>query len=119
MDDLELNLPSLVQNNPWLKQKFMQRMENLRQKALAELSQEMYEPAVVESHDGDVPPKSFFEPMKVAVDLRDCQDQRLSVGTDSEGDDVAATMVMIPKVEDIGMPMKLLCHGPAITKFGS
>jgi len=136
MDDMELNLPELVKKNPWLKQKFMRRMENLKQ-SLAEQQQPMYVTATVEVQDGlskafaahptsdERQPNGFFEPMNVFVGKGNCQEKHLVMETDKvgaqlrilhgEGYDTPATMVMIPRIEDIGLPMKILSGRLTIT----
>jgi len=124
MNELELNLPPLVKDNPWLKQKFMRRMETLKQTCLAELQQPMdVRTVVASSHDAEEPQNGIFEPMKVVMGHRDSKQQSLIVGTDkirvpvqlprSEGyeAEAAATMIVAPRVDDIAMPMKLLRHG--------
>eukprot|EP00419_Tripos_fusus_P020954 CAMPEP_0172761264 /NCGR_PEP_ID=MMETSP1074-20121228/171255_1 /TAXON_ID=2916 /ORGANISM="Ceratium fusus, Strain PA161109" /LENGTH=122 /DNA_ID=CAMNT_0013595431 /DNA_START=169 /DNA_END=537 /DNA_ORIENTATION=+ len=121
MDDLELNLPPSVKNNPWLKQKFMRRMEHLKQKSIAELQQPMHLPVVMKLHDRKEPPNGLFEPMNVVVGSRDCAEHGFVIGIDKvhapvqipqgESDELAATMVRIPSAKDISMPMKLLSTG--------
>jgi len=72
----------------------------------------------------DEPPNSFFEPVKVFVGNMHCKEQRLVIETDKvgaqlrvphgEGYDTPATTIMIPRIEDIGLPMKILSRRPTI-----
>jgi len=141
MGDLEQNLPDLVKNDPRLKLKFMRRMENLRQKFLAEQPQPMYVPDVVEIQDGvnkafaehsarkEQPLKGFFESMAVVTGHRDCKKQNLVVGTDKvramlevfpgEDYDAPNTAFMIPRAQDVSMPMKFLNSNPTTTNPGA
>lgn len=128
MDAVKIDLPAYLKKNPWLKQKFMRRMENVKQKVLAEWQQSMYVPAMVEFQDGlgkafterstskGEPPHSF-EKMNVAVGNVDREELPLVAETDevgpvrilhSESYDAPATAVIVPRTEDISLPMKLL-----------
>jgi len=106
MDHMDLNLPASVKNNPWLKQKFLRRMEIVRHKSLAERNcrvmpwqQPVHAPAMVGFQDGlrlskacadhstseEELPKSFFEPIKVFVGNMYCKEQLLVIETDKVG----------------------------------
>jgi len=130
MDDLEQNLPAVVKHNLWLKQKFMKMMDNVKRNSLAEQPQLAHVPPSVEILDGadkafaehsackEEPPKGFVEPMDIVMHHWDCTEQRLVVGTDKghapleiclgECYDMQTTTFMIPRAQDVSMPMKLL-----------
>eukprot|EP00419_Tripos_fusus_P064486 CAMPEP_0172920098 /NCGR_PEP_ID=MMETSP1075-20121228/203424_1 /TAXON_ID=2916 /ORGANISM="Ceratium fusus, Strain PA161109" /LENGTH=72 /DNA_ID=CAMNT_0013780061 /DNA_START=54 /DNA_END=269 /DNA_ORIENTATION=- len=72
----------MVKNNPWLKQKFLRRMDKLKQQSLAERHM-MHVPTMVELQDGhrralaerftnkEKATNSFIEPKRAVVDEQD------------------------------------------------
>jgi len=140
MDDMELNLPLSVTQNPWLKRKFIRRMGIFKQKYLEERQHPMYVSSSVELQDEssntlaenltreERPLDSVIQPMKVDVgNVRslDREDQRLITEMDTgrmplrvlhgEGCHAPAVVIMIPKMEEISLPMKLLSRTPTVT----
>jgi len=137
VDNMELKLPRTVKRDPWLQHKFMSRIGLLKQKYLAEQQHEMYAPGSVklqeessntlaENGTSELKPlDSLIQPKKVDVGNMDREEQHLDTEMNTadkplrvlhdEGDGAPATVIRIPNVEDIGLPMKLLSSMPTVT----
>mmetsp|Transcript_80179 Transcript_80179/g.158839 ORF Transcript_80179/g.158839 Transcript_80179/m.158839 type:complete len:222 (+) Transcript_80179:38-703(+) len=140
MDELEIRLPAMVKKHPHLKQKFMRRMDNMKQQSLAKQNT-MHVSTMVELQDGrckalaerstseEKAPNGFIEPKRVVLGKQDRQKQHPVIETDKvrppvqvvqgKGYDVPAMLVMTPRVEDIALPIRLLCRRATITDLGA